>query len=509
VTPDELAAELRGRGILLCADADRLHWSAPPGAMTAALHAQLADHKAALLRLVRQASTAAGDDPGPRPLARDQGVPLSPTQERFWSWMRAASPGHPHFNMGTALLLTGPLDLELLSGNLATVVSRHEALRTVFAERSGQPVQTVLPYDPVPVGTTDLSDLPEGMREAAAEQAVAEAFRYAFDLARGPLLRVSLLRLARDRHVLALVMHHLISDGWSLDVILHELAALGEGARLPPLRLQYADYAVWQRQRVASTALDQQRVFWRRQLSGTARALELSIDHPRPERRTLAGGSRTMLLPGALVDGARRLARQQGATPFMAMLPVLAVVLSSWSGQDDLIIGITTAGRSRVTLEPLVGCFVNTLPVRVSLAGRPSFLELLTRIPAATLAAYAHQDLPFQEIEAMRPPGWHPHGLVQVLYAADSPARAPRRLPGVVCADFPIRRASCQFDLVLDLSDADGGLLARLDFSSQIFSAATADLLLGDLCTTLDRVVARPGEPAVTPGGRRRWSGSR
>ena len=508
MTPAELVTELRSRGILLEADADRLHWSAPPGAMTPALYAQMADHKAALLGLVEQASTAA-DDSGPRPLAQDQVVPLSTTQERFWSWMRAAPPGHPHFNMGAALLVTGPLDLELLSRNLTKIVSRHEALRTVFAERSGQQVQVVLPCAPVPVRTTDLSNLPEGVRETAAEEAVAEAFRYAFDLARGPLLLVSVWRLARNRHVLALVMHHLVSDGWSLDVILHELAALGEGARLPSLPFQYADYAVWQRRRVASNALDQQRVFWRRQLSGTVPALELPTDYPRPERRTLAGGSRTMRLPAELVREARRLARQQGATPFMALLPVLAIVLSSRSGQDDLIVGITAAGRSRLALEPLVGCFVNTLPVRISLAGRPSYLELLTRIRAATLAAYSHQDLPFQEIEAMRPPGWFPHGLVQVLYAADSPARRPRRLPGLVCAGFPIHRASCQFDLVFDLSDDDDGPLARLDFSSQIFSAATADLLLGDLCATLDRVVARPGEPAVAPDSRRRSSGSR
>ncbi|MBV9773819.1 MAG: AMP-binding protein, partial [Gemmatimonadetes bacterium] len=334
---------------------------------------------------------------------RGRDLPLSFAQQRLWLVDRL-EPGSAAYNMPYALRLGGGLDPGALRGSVDALVERHETLRTVFAERGGVPMQVVHPSLRVALPTLDLADLPEAERERAAERLAQEEALRPFDLARGPLLRSTLLRLGAEEHVLLFTLHHIVSDGWSMEVLVREVSALyeglrrGGGARLPELPVQYADYAIWQREQLGGEVLEAQLTYWRERLADAPPLLEIPTDRPRTAERSARAKSHDFTLPARVSQGLRALSRREGATLFMALLAAWQALLSKYAGQEDVVVGTPIAGRTRRETEGLIGFFVNMLALRADLEGDPTWAELVGRVREAALGAYAHQELPFERL---------------------------------------------------------------------------------------------------------------
>ncbi|CUW33084.1 non-ribosomal peptide synthetase [Streptomyces reticuli] len=441
----------------------------------ALLTLELARRRAATNRPVRRPR------PGPEPR-----FPLSYAQERLW-FLDQADPGTTAYVMPGGMRLRGPLDPEALGRALTEIVRRHEALRTTFPAEGGKPQQCIGRPRPVPLPVTDLRTAAPQDREAAvAECCRAEAAR-PFDLTRDLMLRARLLRLADDDHVLLLSLHHIAADGWTLDVLKHEIGVLYTAFRqgtehdLPELEVQYADYAVWQRDWLGQGLLREQLAYWRERLKDTP-VLELPADFPGTAERTWRGASVPFTVPARLWQKVGALAGRSGVTPYMVLVAAFAVVLSRWSGQRDLVVGSPVAGRSHPELERLAGFFVNTLPLRVDLYGAPSFATLLEQVRVTCTDAYAHQEVPFGTlVQALAPDrSQGPVPLVQVMLAlCDTPAE-DLALDGVRAQelDVVLTGRSSKFDLVLDLVAArDGRLRGRVEFSTDLFAHATAEAI--------------------------------
>jgi hypothetical protein len=337
-------------------------------------------------------------------------LPLSFAQQRLW-FLDQLEPGSSAYNIATALRLVGPLNLGALERCLNEIVRRHESLRTTFTVNAAQqPVQVIAPESKLLLRVEDLSALTEAKRETEAiDLATAEAQR-PFDLARGPLIRARVLRLATDAHVLLFTMHHIISDGWSMGVLVHEIGALysayaqNRESPLLDLPIQYADFAQWQRQWLQGQVLEEQLSYWKQQLAGELPVLSLPADYPRPATQGTNGAHEFFDLRKDLSDGLKHLSYREDATLFMTLLAAFQVLLYRCTGQEDFLIGAPTANRSRPETESLIGFFVNTLVLRADLSGNPTFRELLRRVQKMALAAYAHQDLPFERlVEELHP----------------------------------------------------------------------------------------------------------
>jgi amino acid adenylation domain-containing protein len=472
-----------------------------------------------------------GAEPGPAlpplvPAVRDGSpLPLSFAQQRLW-FIHRLDPASGAYNMPMALRLRGALAPRTLERTLGEVVRRHEALRTTFAEAGGEPVQTVHPAAPRPLPLVDLSALPPEAREARARRVVADEARRPFDLERGPLLRTRMLRLAAEEHVLVLSMHHVVSDGWSMGVLLRETAALyealsrGEPSPLPELPVQYADFAVWQRAWLTGDALERQLAWWRERLADAPAVLEIPTDRPRAPLPGERGAVVARTLPREAAEGLRALARAEGATLYMTLLAALDVLLARWSGQDDVVVGTPIAGRNRVETEGLIGFFVNTLALRTDLSGEPTFRELLARVRAATLGAYQHQDVPFErlveELGVERSLSHTP--LFQVMFTLDDGAAAPRPFGGMEAALFRTAGETVKFDLTFSVAARDEGLDLHAAFRAELWDAATVERALGSLARLLEAAAADPGRrvgelPMLAPAERERivaeWSGGR
>ncbi|MGZ3145617.1 non-ribosomal peptide synthetase [Lentzea chajnantorensis] len=420
--------------------------------------------------LARRAASAAGIPAIPR---TGDPLPCSFAQERLW-YLDQADPGSVAYVVPAAVRFTGRLDVGALRRSLDEIVRRHEVLRTVFVERDGLPHQVVLPAEPLSIPLVELGG---EAAEAEVRERYQQEVRLPFDLARGPLIRASVLRVADDEHVLLLSLHHIVSDGWSLGVLQHELTTLyrafaaGEPSPLPELAVQYADFALWQRNRPGAGQLE----YWRDLLAG-APVLELPADKPRPAQRTSHGASVPLHLTADTVRAVDRLAETEQATQYMVLLAAYALLLRRWSGQPEMIIGSPVANRVHVDVEPLVGFFVNTLPLRVDTSGDPTFRELVRTAREICLAAYANQDLPFErmvaETVADRSAGTVP--LVQTLLVLRNVPMSALELPGVRVEVLDLHTESTKFDLSLDLvPDADGGIAGRAEFSLDLFEAGT------------------------------------
>ncbi|HYR09522.1 MAG TPA: amino acid adenylation domain-containing protein, partial [Longimicrobium sp.] len=337
------------------------------------------------------------------PVPRDGDLPLSLAQERLW-FVDRMDPGSATYHMPLFLRLEGELDPDALRRALDELVRRHESLRTSFPLVDGAPVQRVAPPAPAEVTFYDLGTLRDDERQDEAARLVREQARLPFWLETGPLFRADLVKLGEGDHLLLATLHHAIADGWSLDLLRHELAALygafsrGEASPLPEPRIQYGDFSGWQRAWLQGEVLERQVAFWRRTLQGAPPLLALPADRPRPAVQTHSGAVERAFLPREIADGVLALARQEGATLFMVLLAALDLVLSRQSGQEDVVVGTPIAGRTRAETDRVVGLFLNSLALRVSLAGDPAFRELLRRVRDTTLDAYAHQDAPFEAV---------------------------------------------------------------------------------------------------------------
>ncbi|HEX2569410.1 MAG TPA: amino acid adenylation domain-containing protein [Polyangia bacterium] len=438
------------------------------------------------------------------PIPRDGELPLSFAQQRLWFLDRLA-PGSPFYNIPVAVRVTGALSVEALERSLGEVVRRHEALRTRFETREaeGRRVQRIAPRLDLPLARVDLAPLPEDVREARALALAREEAQRPFDLEHGPLLRATLLGLGPEDHVLLLTMHHIVSDGWSMDVLVRELGALypalaeGRPAPLPALSIQYADYAAWQREWLAGDVLDRQLAYWKRQLGGALPVLELPAHlggRPRPPVQTHRGAQHLFTLPAALSAALASLSRQEGVTLFMTLLAAFQTLLHRYTGQDDVIVGSPIAGRTRPETEGLIGFFVNTLALRTDLGGQPRFRDLLGRVREVTLGAYAHQDVPFEKlVEVLQPErdlGRSP--VFQVLFVLQNLPATTLELPGLTLQLLAVDGGVAKFDLTMSLEETGEGLLGALEYNTDLFAPATMARLAQHFRTLLEGIVAHP-----------------
>ena len=426
--------------------------------------------------------------------------PLSFAQHRLW-FLNQLDPSSPAYNIPAGIRLTGALDRPALERSLQEIVRRHEVLRTTFPLVEEQPVQAIAPFLIIELPVVDLAELPPDQREAAVQRLAKEQAQQPFDLAKGPLLRLTLLRLTDEEHVLVLTIHHVVFDGWSTGVFLRELTMLyqaftaGRPSPLPELPIQYADYSRWQRQWLQGEALDAQLAYWKKQLAGEPAALELPADHPRPASQTFHGAVHCSVLPTALSEKLQALSRQEGGTLFMTLLAAFQTLLHRYTGQEDVWVGSPIANRTRTEIEGLIGFFVNTLVLRTNLGGNPTYRELLARVREVTLGAYAHQDLPFEklveELQPQRDLGRSP--LFQVLFILHNAPVAPLELSGLTASLLEIDNGTSEFDLVMALAETSEGLKINLEYNTDLFEAATTTRLLDHFRTLLEGVVADPG----------------
>ncbi len=442
--------------------------------------------------------------PRPSPLAAvirrragDREPPLSYAQERLW-FIDRMTPGLAAYHLPLAVRLAGPLDRAALGRAIAAVVARHEALRTGFRTVAGRPVQVIAPAvaTAVPLPLADLRALDGAAGPAEAARLAGEESRRPFDLRRGPLLRARLLRLGGAEHLLLLTLHHIASDGWSLGVLVGELGALYAGEPLPALPVQYADYAVWQREWLDGEVLERQMAYWRQQLAGVP-VLQLPTDRPRPAVRSHRGGQVRVELPAGLAADLRRLCRGAGVTLFMTLLAGFQAVLSRYSGQEDVAVGTAVANRGRRELEGLIGFFVNTLALRTSLAGGPSVRELLARVREVTLSAYAHQDLPFSKlVEELRPArDTSQTPLVQAMLVLQNAPLPALELGGLKVVSIADDSESAMFDVTLAMREADGRIDCRWEYGADLFEATTAARLAAHYRQLLAAMAAMAAAP--------------
>ncbi|HEY0514844.1 MAG TPA: condensation domain-containing protein, partial [Thermoanaerobaculia bacterium] len=453
--------------------------------------------------LARAIEAAAGvTAPALLPATRERELPLSFAQARLW-FLDRLQPGSPLYNVPLAYRLRGPLEPGALAAALGEIVRRHGALRTRFVEGLDGPVQVVEPAGAFSLAEVDLGDLPEPARRLEEERLTAEAALRPFDLARGPLFCAFLLRAGASEWSLMLAMHHIVSDGWSLDVLARELAALyraGREGRFSPLAelpLQYADFAAWQRRWLRGEALESQLAYWREHLAGVPTILELPTDRPHPPEQTFRGATAGLTLTAELTRAVRGLGQQGGATLFMTALAAFELLLHRYTGQTDLLVGMPVAGRSREELEGLIGFFVNTLVLRADLDGDPSVLALLGRVRAETLDVQAHQDLPFEKlVEELAPArSLSRSPLVQTVFTLLDARREGLDLPGIFSQLRLLDIASAKFDLGLSLADRGDGLAATLEYSSDLFDPATAARMLEHFERLLAGMAAAPDRP--------------
>ena len=430
---------------------------------------------------------AAGGDP-----------PLSFGQERLW-FLQQMEPENPFYNLPAVLRLEGELDVEALERALAEIVRRHEVLRTTIALRDGAPVQAVAPPSPLRLAAEEVPGSGAEEREAELRRLIRAEAQRPFDLARGPLLRASLQRLDPREHVLLIVLHHVVTDGWSTGILLRELGTLyaafarGEGSPLPELPIQYADFAIWQRERMAE-ALAAELGWWRERLAGAPALLELPTDRPRPAVQRHRGAAEPLAIPADATESLRALARAEGATLFMVLLAGWQLLLARYSGQDDVVVGTPVAGRTRVELEELIGFFVNMLPLRAELGGDPTVRELLARVQERTLEAYQHQELPFDRLVAGLDAGrGTDHAPVfQVTFALQNVPGAGLSLPGLRMRPLPSDAVPAKFDLALFATEGRRDLHLTLVYDQDLFREETAAAMLRRLGRLLEQMSADP-----------------
>ncbi len=430
---------------------------------------------------------------------RSGGLPLSFAQQRLWLVDRL-QPGRAAYNMPSPVRVRGPLDLRALRRALTAVVARHEPLRTRFPLRGGEPVQQVDPARPARLPVADLGRLGRAAREAEAARLARDEARRPFDLAAGPLLRAAVVRLGDADSALLFTTHHIVSDGWSMGIFVRELSALygaaveGGEARLPPLPVQYADFAAWQRGWLAGETLERETAYWRGRLSGAPALLELPLDRPRPRVAGDAAAVRAFAAGADVTAGLRALARAEGATLFMTLLAAWQLLLGRYARRDDVVVGTPIAGRNRLETEGLIGFFVNTLVLRADLASDPAFRELLGRVRETTLGAYQHQDLPFEklveELGVERSLAHTP--LFQVMFALQNNPPGELRLGGAVVEGIAGGSGSAKFDLSLGLAEADDRILGGLTYRRELWDDGSMGRLLEHFGRVLAEVAARP-----------------
>jgi Condensation domain len=410
------------------------------------------------------------------------------------------------YNIPRRPRMRGPLNIDALTRALNAIVERHESQRTTFGVRNGKAVQVIAPTLEIKLKRHSLADLPEDAKVPEATRIALEEAQTPFDLAKGPLLRATLLELAPEDHVLLLTMHHIVSDAWSASVffeefgIFYEAFANGREPALPELAIQYADYAAWQREWFQGPVLDAHVAYWRKQLSGAPPVLSLPTDRPRPELRSFGGSYEAVRFSAETSKALREFTQQEGMTLFMTLLAGFQTLLSRYSGQEHIVIGTDVANRATTDTERLIGFFINLLALHTDLSGNPSFRELLKRVREVALGGYAHQEMPFDKlVEELQPERSMSHNpLVQILFVMQNVPRQNRALAGLELSSFEVPLTSSKFDLAVFMVDGEDELLGNWVYSTDLFDKSTVLRMARHFETLLVSAMANPDAPLST-----------
>lgn len=430
-----------------------------------------------------------------KPSDRNGNAPLSFPQQQFWL-LDQAEPNSSHYNVRAAIKIAGPLEAAKLQQAFAAVVARHEILRTNFVLNDGSPAQVIASTLRFALDVSDLSSVPSSRREAEVQRVLARESEDPFDLAHGPLFRAKLLKLGPDEHLLVMTLHHIICDGWSIGVLLRELTTRYQAEEsAPQLQIQYADFALWQRERLLNEALKRQMDYWKQKLANAPAALGLPTDYRRPATPTFNGAQESVLLPADLGRGLKALSQREGATLFMTLLAAFQTLLFRYSGQDDIVVGSPIAGRTLVETENLIGAFVNTLALRGDLSGNPTFREFLGRVRETALESYTHQEVPFEKlIEELRPDrSTNRTPLFQAMFALQNPP-ADIAVAGLTLSSLKLDRTKSKFDLTLEVEEQTNGLCASFEYNTDLFAPATMQRMLEHFQNLLTSIVENPDQ---------------
>ena len=497
----DLLSELRRANIRLWAEDDRLRYSAPKGRLTPEIRDQLRERKSEILAFLHKIRPS--QDEVFTPVPREGDMPLSFAQQRIW-FLYQLDPEDRSYNLVWPLRLRGKLDVPALKQSIQGVIRRHEALRTTFAVRDGEPVQmidrdqtrgTSFPVD-------DLCDLPESEQMETVQKMAVEGLERIFDLENDPLLRCGLLCLGPEEHVLLIFGHHMVCDSWAAGIFIRDLAAFyrafsedrpNDTLTLPELPIQYADFALRQREWLEKGELEKQLDYWKRQLAGAPFVLELPTDHPRPAELTSTGSLERFELDDDLARELNSLSHGTGTTLFMTLFAAFSTLIFRYTGQEDMLIGTLIANRNRKEIEHLIGLFVNTLVLRADLSGDPEFPDLVSRVRQVTLNAYAHQDIPFDQlIEAVQPPRRLSHTpLFQIVFSMQN-VPLKMELPGLSMDLLDVERETAQFDLSFDMMEMDGRLTGTVEYRTDLFEADTIRRMIGHFQTLLEAIAENP-----------------
>ena len=463
------------------------------------LMSSLSAEKRALLekRLMEKRAAAAKQQLIPRRTS-DGACPLSFAQELMWLLDHLIDTSAYH--VPRALRMKGPLNVEALEHALNKIIERHEVLRTTYQEVDGHPMQFVSPSARVNLNIIDLSKMPLTEREAEANRILVEEGKRKFDFVHDLMLRTMLMRMDEDEHILLLVSHHIASDGQSKAVLFRELktfylaACAGKTAELPPLPIQYSDFAIWQREWMSGDVLNQHLKFWKDTLAGAPLLLELPTDNPRPAAQSFEGARQFLRCPDGMLENFKALCRKEGATMFMTMLAAFGTLLWRWSGQEDMLIGTPVSGRSRTELEPLIGYFSNSVVLRMNMGGDPTFRELLKQTKEVALAAYSHQHLPFEklvtDIQPQRDLSYSP--MYQVMFSVGEHKDLGLELPGMEITPIIIDRGVAKFDMTLGMTELKHDLMCNIEYCSALFEPSTMERLANHFQNLLQGIVENP-----------------
>jgi amino acid adenylation domain-containing protein len=514
----EFLSYLRTLDINIFVEGEILRCNAPEGIITPELRAEISQKKAEIVSFLKAANRTYSFTFTPIvPMGRDGNQPLSFAQQRLW-FLDQLVPNNPFYNVPAALRLTGSLNFSALQQTFNEIVRRHEALRTSLAVVSGQPVQRIAAAFHLPINVVDLRKLPKESRQTEANRLTAEEAQRSFNLSNDLLLRVTLLQLDDAEYLLMLNMHHIVSDGWSIGVLIQELGALytafasEKPSPLPALSIQYADFAKWQREWLQGEVLETQLAYWRQQLNGIS-MLNLPADRPRPAIQSYRGKRQFLQLPKQLSEALETLTQREGVTLFMTMLAAFKTLLYHYAQQEDIVVGSPIANRNRSEIEALIGFFVNSLVLRTDLSGNPTFRELLNRVKEVALGAYAHQDLPFEKlVEELHPDrALNQNPLFQVAFALQNAPGNQLELPELTLSPQQLDVGTARFDLEFHLwerspnssgsnqspsnklwVDSSLGISGMVIYSADLFDEATITRLIGHFQTLLESIVANP-----------------
>ena len=514
----EFLSYLRRLDINIFVEGSRLRCNAPEGIITPELRAEISQRKSEIISFLQAANRTSNFTPAPIvPIERTGNLPLSFAQQRLW-FLDQLVPNNPFYNVPAALRVTGALNFPALQQTFNEIVRRHEALRTTLAVVEDQQVQRIADALHLPIYVFDLRNLPRESRQTEAKRLTAKEAQRPFNLATDLLLRVTLLQLDDAEYLLMLNMHHIVSDGWSIGVLIQELGAIytafasEKPSPLPELPVQYADFAKWQREWLQGEVLETQLAYWRQQLNGIS-MLNLPADRPRPAIQSYRGKRLLLQLPKPLSEALEMLSQRQGVTLFMTMLAAFQTLLYHYAQQSDIVVGSPIANRNRSEIEALIGFFVNSLVLRTDCSGNPTFLELLNRVKEVALGAYAHQDLPFEKlVEELHPDrALNQNPLFQVAFALQNAPAQPLELPELTFSPQQLDVQTARFDLELHLwerspnssgssespsnklwVDSSEGISGMVIYSADLFDETTISRMRAHFQTLLESIVANP-----------------